>query len=94
MGSEAPNELREPLRSFIDGDKLRLCMYAEASDTALRVAGTSMAPPCSSLGMGNATPLVEALRFVSSDADMMERYGGYSKWQVAGSEKEEVLKLE
>lgn len=48
MGREAPKELREPLRSFMEGETLRLCMYLAASETADLVAGTSIAPsPCS-----------------------------------------------
>jgi len=44
MGREVPNELREPRRSLMLGDRERLCMYADASEMEERVAGTSMAP--------------------------------------------------
>lgn len=48
MGSEVPNELREARRSFMDGFRLRDCIWT--SLTALRVEGTSMMLPSASAG--------------------------------------------
>jgi hypothetical protein len=56
IGREAPKELREPLRSFIDGETLRLCMYLAASEMEDLVAGTSTGPSPESPGMGIASP--------------------------------------
>jgi hypothetical protein len=51
MGRAVPKELREDLRSLMEGDTLRLCMYLLASEMAERVAGTSMGPVSSDPGM-------------------------------------------
>jgi hypothetical protein len=55
MGREVPKELREPRRSFMEGDRLRLCMREAASLMELRVAGISTVLSAL-LGMGKPEP--------------------------------------
>jgi hypothetical protein len=57
MGRAVPKEFRDPLLSFMDGERLRLCMYASASEMEDLMAGTSMelrAWP--SVGMASVAP--------------------------------------
>ena len=42
MGNEVPKEFLDPLLSLMEGERLRLCIYALASEIEERVAGTSM----------------------------------------------------
>jgi hypothetical protein len=57
MGSEVPNEFLDPLLSFMEGERLRLCMYASASEMEDREAGTSIAfRPWPSTGMAKVAP--------------------------------------
>ena len=64
IGKEAPKEFREPLRSFMLGDRLRLCMYGEASAMLLRVAGTSILLWPVSPGTGKLFPKLAAVGLV------------------------------
>lgn len=61
MGREAPKELREPLRSFIEGESESWCMKGEGSAMLLRVAGTSteLSVPASMPGTGKLEPKLE-----------------------------------
>jgi hypothetical protein len=70
MGSEVPKEFLEPRLSFMDGDRERLCMYGDTSDTAERVAGisTELTVPSwcfSSPGIARAGALLEGALLIS-----------------------------